>query len=288
MGRADAIEVIKRLFIAEKCAAPSRGAAVAAVLFDEAKAPPSQERGFSREELTDAVNKLTSDWNLGKTHSEDVHRELGRLPERLRDFSSKHLPLMGVTAIAGPTRHQRADGVERLFLAIEYRPSAEERAGAIGQVIENGLRSLGGEEKVKEYETAIASGAPYEVFETRGHTSMRHRLVILSVAVLVAGGLLANPDSRHWIFWALKPSVWVMPRPSAPPPTPRRRAPKPSPSALAPTTPGELVLRDGTDVQSIVAVGSRLYRRWSAWTACCRYYGPRANTSGLIPYDCCP
>jgi hypothetical protein len=259
VSRADAIEVVKRLFIAEKCASPSRAAAVATILFDEAMTPPSQERGFSRDELTDAVDRLTNEWKLGNTNSEDVHRELFRLSGRLRKFSSKHLPMMGVTAITGPTRNQRADGFERLFLAIEYTPSAEEHAGAVGQIVENALRSIGGEEKLKEYETAIASGAPYEVFEGRGHASLRHRIVVLSVAFLVAGGLLADPDSRRWIFRVLRPSAWVMPRPSAPPPAPRRRAPKPSPSALASTTPGDLILPDGTDVQAIVAVGSRAY-----------------------------
>jgi hypothetical protein len=226
------VEVIKRLFIAATGEQRSIRSAVATVLFDNAADALAPEDGLTRKELGDWVNHLLGTWQMDGADDDRVvagddviNTALQRIGNQLPEFVETQLPFRGVTKIEGPTRNQRQDRVERLWLAITYTPPAEDALGLVGRTIEEGLRSSEGGDRLADYQRALAAGAPhtvYEASETHGHSPNRKRLLILSVCfLLTAGGLLAHPTTRKWIMRGLgKADAWIMPPPAPPPARP--------------------------------------------------------------------
>jgi len=190
MARAEAIEAIKRLFIAATGEQRSIRSAVATVLFDNAVKALAPEGGLTREELAGRVNDLLEKWQMNPVGEDQINTALYRVGNQLPGFVAAQLPFLGVSNVEGPTRNQRKDRVERVWLAIHYVPPVAESPGLVGRTVEDAVRAMGSN-KLAEYEGALSEGAPYEVYEASSHSSPKKLLLVLAITVAACSGYFA-------------------------------------------------------------------------------------------------
>ena len=99
-------------------------AALATVLFDAAK-HPANEKVFTAESLSDAVDKLLRSWGRASKNGygvRELYRDLTRFTQRL-ERSTRRFERLGIVRVGGPRASSRGDSHEGYyFLEIETDP----------------------------------------------------------------------------------------------------------------------------------------------------------------------
>ena len=257
MARAEYIEAVKRLFISSKTEKVGVPAAIATVLFDNAKRAVEPEQGLTRPELAEAVNRVLEAENYSDSDErapvipDDLNTPLVRMAAKLEEFSAEQLPLLGITRITGPTKGRRDDTVGKIWLQIEFalrNPDAELIAAAI---VDGANATEDGPALLMEVTDGVEEGSHAVMFARRpgGRT-----LLILGLIALMSVSVLAFPGPRRFIVSIVREFFGPpKPEPAPPAPTPRPRPSKPVPPPVL-SLPGA-----GRDIRSVAAQGSRIF-----------------------------
>jgi PKD domain len=210
--RKDAIETIKKRFIATTTRSPvSHAALVAAVLFDHAADADGPEDGLTRDEVTDRAQDQADDLHeAGQPKAtiflDDVNRELTRLARRLQTFSRKHLPLAGIQSVRGPTSNQRGDNVPKIGLAIDYTGfvgGVAATGATTSDAIDHGLAAVLSAAEKAELDAAIADGRATVVVGAPMRGPSRRGVMLAIFIGFATLSVLAYEPARRWIVRTL-------------------------------------------------------------------------------------